>query len=72
MASEGVKVDLTPIILAALPLARDMVNLVIDAVQSMKKEDVTPEQIDSMLVEVKRKNSEVQRLVDEIMLSRSA
>jgi hypothetical protein len=61
-----VKIDITPLIIAALPLARDLIELIIDAVQSAKGEDVTLEKIDSMLARVTQRNSEIQNLVADI------
>jgi hypothetical protein len=69
---QDVRVDITPIILAALPLARDLVTLIIDAVGAMQADDVTPEQIDAMMDVVRAKNEDIQTLVEEHRRSRAA
>lgn len=69
--NSAVWIDLMPIIMAALPLAHELVGLVIDAVQSARGGDVTPGQIDGMMLRIKQKNEEIQVLVAAIEAERS-
>lgn len=60
------KVPIDAILLTAVPLIRDLTVLIIHAVQANQADDVTPEQIDGMLVVVEEKNNEIKQLIKDI------
>ena len=64
-------VQIVPLVLATLPLVRELVSLVIEAVNATQDEDVSPDRLDAMLETIEAKNGEIQALMARIREGRA-
>ena len=62
---------IVPLILAALPIAKELLTLIIEAAQDGEVGDISDERIDEILDRINENNSELQNLAAAIRSRRS-